>query len=53
MANNLGLSVLAEGVESQEEADTLVALGCSDIQGYLYSKPLVAEDLETYISEQT
>jgi len=52
MANNLGLSVLAEGVESQEEADTLLALGCDKIQGYLYSKPLIAKDLEAYVAEK-
>lgn len=50
MANNLGLEVLAEGVERQGEAETLLALGCNKIQGYLYSKPLSAEELEAYIA---
>lgn len=50
MANNLNLSVLAEGVETDEEAETLANLGCNKIQGYLYSKPLTAKDLELYIA---
>ncbi len=50
MANNLDLEVLAEGVERQEEAEALLALGCSKIQGYLYSKPLPAKALEAYIA---
>jgi EAL domain-containing protein (putative c-di-GMP-specific phosphodiesterase class I)/GGDEF domain-containing protein len=50
MANNLGLEVLAEGVERQEEAEALLALGCSKIQGYFYSKPLAANELEAYIA---
>ena len=50
MANNLGLEVLAEGVENEAEANTLQALGCDKIQGYLYSKPLNAIDLAAYIA---
>jgi EAL domain-containing protein (putative c-di-GMP-specific phosphodiesterase class I) len=53
MANNLNLEVLAEGVERQEEAEALLALGCSKIQGYLYSKPLPAKELEAYIAVNT
>ena len=49
MAKNLDLEVLAEGVENEAEASTLQALGCDKVQGYLYSKPLTAEDLATYV----
>ena len=49
MAKNLDLEVLAEGVENEAEASTLQALGCDKVQGYLYSKPLIAEDLATYV----
>ncbi|SIS41395.1 EAL domain-containing protein [Neptunomonas antarctica] len=41
----LGLEVLAEGVETPEQRDLLLALGCYCVQGYLYSKPLPAEML--------
>jgi len=49
MANNLNLEVLAEGVENEAEANTLQAMGCDKIQGYLYSKPLTAIDLASYM----
>ena len=50
MAKNLDLEVLAEGVETQDEANTLSTLGCHKIQGYLYSKPLPASELEKYVA---
>jgi diguanylate cyclase (GGDEF)-like protein/PAS domain S-box-containing protein len=46
MSNNLGLAVIAEGVESQEQVDFLAAEGCDEIQGYWLSKPLPADELE-------
>lgn len=45
MARNMGLSVIAEGVELKEQLDFLAAEGCSEIQGYLLSKPLPAEEI--------
>ena len=44
LAQSLRLDVVAEGVESQEQADFLKRLGCSQIQGYLISKPLPVEE---------
>lgn len=52
MAKNLNLAVLAEGVETDEEVTTLLSLGCNNIQGYFFSKPLTAGDLEQYILEK-
>jgi diguanylate cyclase (GGDEF)-like protein len=46
MAHNLGLTVIAEGVETKEQLKFLEEQGCDQIQGYLISKPLSAEDLE-------
>jgi len=46
MAHNLGLQVIAEGVETQEQFDYLRDHGCDQIQGFLFSKPLPAEQLE-------
>lgn len=43
MSANLGLSVIAEGVESNEQSDFLSAEGCDEIQGYLLSRPRPAE----------
>ena len=44
MAHNLNLTVVAEGVETAEEFRVIHALGCDEIQGYLFSKPLDRED---------
>ena len=41
LAKQLGLSVLAEGVENQKQADFLHDLGCDFVQGYFYSKPQI------------
>jgi len=40
LAQNLGMSVIAEGVETADNAEKLRALGCEYIQGYFFSKPL-------------
>lgn len=45
MSRNLGLSVIAEGVESQAQVDFLSAEGCDEIQGYFLSKPMPAGTL--------
>lgn len=49
LGRNLGLKVVAEGVESQGEWDQLAKLGCDMIQGYLISKPRPADDLEQWL----
>ena len=46
LAKSLKLSVIAEGVETQEQRDFLVEHGCENIQGYFYSKPLLAHEME-------
>jgi diguanylate cyclase (GGDEF)-like protein/PAS domain S-box-containing protein len=46
MAHKLGIDVIAEGVETQEQRDLLKQIGCNFGQGYLFSKPIPAEELE-------
>lgn len=45
MAHALGLTVVAEGVETPEQMDALVAMGCDVLQGYLLSRPVPPEDV--------
>ena len=49
MAHNLGMQVVAEGVETKEQRDALIALGCEYLQGYLFAKPLEAEAAAGYL----
>lgn len=46
MAKGLGLSVVAEGVESDTQLSVLRSLGCNTIQGYYYEKPMNVDQLE-------
>jgi diguanylate cyclase (GGDEF)-like protein/PAS domain S-box-containing protein len=46
LADRLGVDVIAEGVETEEQADTLRALGCTSAQGYLYSRAVPADELQ-------
>ena len=46
MGHNLGLDVIAEGVETQAQAQFLLAEGCPELQGYLFAKPLSAQAFE-------
>ena len=46
LANSLGLSVIAEGVEMEAQRDFLAGLGCHNYQGYLFSRPLPVHDFE-------
>jgi len=53
MAHKLGLSVIAEGVETTEQRDLLAAAGCDYGQGYLFARPLPAADFDAMLHQQT
>ncbi|HKJ65321.1 MAG TPA: EAL domain-containing protein [Desulfopila sp.] len=53
MARSLSLTVVGEGVETEEELDYLAALGCDEIQGYYFSKPVAPEDLFQSLSRSS
>jgi diguanylate cyclase (GGDEF)-like protein len=49
MAKNLHIGMLAEGVETREQEQFLKSLGCHEMQGFLFSKPLTDEQVSTEI----
>ena len=46
LANGLGMTATAEGVETQEQLDTIKSEGCTEMQGFLFSRPLPAVEIE-------
>ncbi|AIY06766.1 GGDEF and EAL domain-containing protein [Planococcus sp. PAMC 21323] len=52
IAHNLNMSVIAEGVETDEQLTLLKQLGCDEIQGYLYSKPLPPDHFEDLLLDE-
>ncbi len=52
LAHNLAMDVVAEGVETAEQAGRLRALGCEYAQGFFFAKPMNAADVDRLIAEQ-
>ncbi|WJH32459.1 EAL domain-containing protein [Paenibacillus sp. CC-CFT747] len=53
MARLLSLQVIAEGVETLEQADLLASLGCVQVQGYCYSPPVPAAEFRQLLEQQS
>jgi EAL domain-containing protein (putative c-di-GMP-specific phosphodiesterase class I) len=49
LAHELGLNVIAEGVETVDQLELLVTYGCDQMQGYLFSKPVISEECAAMI----
>ena len=45
MAHGVGHTVVAEGVETRDQADFLATHGCDELQGYLFSRPVPADEI--------
>jgi EAL domain-containing protein (putative c-di-GMP-specific phosphodiesterase class I) len=52
LAHCLGYQVIAKGVETQAELQTLEALGCDALQGFLFSKAIPIFDAMAYVAER-
>jgi diguanylate cyclase (GGDEF)-like protein len=52
LAHNLGLNVVAEGVETEEIFDMLTEMGCDVAQGFLFSRPLPADTCAAWIADR-
>ncbi len=46
LANGMGMTATAEGVETQEQLDKIASEGCTEMQGFLFSRPLPASEIE-------
>jgi EAL domain-containing protein (putative c-di-GMP-specific phosphodiesterase class I) len=51
LGHNLGLKVIAEGVETEFQRDFLRDIGCDELQGYLYSKPIAVDDFMNLVAK--
>lgn len=49
IAHNLGMQVVAEGVETNSQLNFLAGLKCEQLQGYLYSKPIAEKEFQKYL----
>ncbi len=53
LAQGLDLSVVAEGVEEEQQKDELTNIGCDQMQGFLFSRPLASEQLTGFLREHS
>ncbi|MDA8621876.1 EAL domain-containing protein [Psychrosphaera sp.] len=51
LGQKLGLEVIAEGIETEEQQEFIKRLGCHESQGYYHAKPMPAEELEVFLRE--
>jgi EAL domain-containing protein (putative c-di-GMP-specific phosphodiesterase class I) len=49
MATSLGMQTIAEGVETEGQLEFLKAEGCTEVQGYYFSRPLPVEQFEAFM----
>ena len=52
LGESLNIKITAEGVETLEQVEFLRSINCHQFQGYLFAKPLKAENLSCYFNEE-
>lgn len=52
LGHSLGLTVIAEGVETAAHLDALAQLGCDELQGYYFSRPLPQADAQAFLQSK-
>ncbi|MCG8039292.1 MAG: EAL domain-containing protein, partial [Candidatus Thiodiazotropha taylori] len=52
MAHGLGITVVAEGVETEEQLNYLQQQGCDMAQGYLFSKPIPVDEMQRLLQKE-
>lgn len=53
LAHSMGMTVIAEGVETQSQCDELLKLGCDELQGYIITQPLSAANFRLFMLRET
>ncbi len=51
LGHSFGMEITAEGVETKEQLDILLDMGCDEIQGYFFSRPLKGEDFAKFVGD--
>lgn len=49
LGHSLGMRIIAEGVESEDQARCLLNMGCQEAQGFLYARPMVGDELKKWL----
>jgi EAL domain-containing protein (putative c-di-GMP-specific phosphodiesterase class I) len=49
MIKTLGLESVAEGVETREQADAMLGMGCDEAQGYYFARPIDAAGMDAFL----
>jgi len=52
VSKSMGVDIIAEGIETQQQADTLYQIGCRYAQGYYYGKPMSSEEIIKYLQDK-
>jgi diguanylate cyclase (GGDEF)-like protein/PAS domain S-box-containing protein len=52
LGQSMGITIVSEGVETQAQQEHLLALGCTLLQGYLFTRPVVREELEALVAQR-